>query len=318
MIRDRVRALLKPTLRPLLAHRENVRLHRVPSLQGDVFALGQTNEHTLAAVFAEADTDREWEALAPRMAALGITDHTGAVNPGDRRAIFALVRWLRITSVLEIGTHIGASTVHIAAALRATSAALGRPGEFDLTTVDIVDVNDGRTRRWARFGSTYSPAELIRQLGCEGSVQFVTRSSLDYMSGCAKQYGLIFLDGDHSAHTVYQEIPAALRLLEPGGHILLHDFFPNLKPLWAGSAPARGPWLATERLRQEGVPIRLIPLGALPWPTKRGSTVTSLALVTKAQAGACNPAIDWLRQNSSIRTDAQLPNVDAVRRSRPA
>jgi predicted O-methyltransferase YrrM len=280
-----VRALLKPTLRPFLAHRENVRLHRVPSLQADVSALGEIDEQTMAAVFAEAQNSPEWEVLTPKMAGLGITDHTGAVNPGDRRAIFTLVRWLGVTSVLEVGTHIGASTVHIAAALRATSAALGRPGEFDLTTVDIVDVNDGRTRRWERFGSTYSPAELIRQLGCEESVQFVTRRSLEYMSGCTKRFGLIFLDGDHSAHTVYQEIPAGLRLLEPGGHILLHDYFPNLKPLWAGTAPARGPWLATERLRREGVPIRVIPLGALPWPTKRGSMVTSLALVTKDLRG---------------------------------
>lgn len=286
MIRDRVRALLKPTLRPFLAHRENVRLHRVPVLQSDVSALGETDELTLAAVFAEGRNDPQWETLASSIAALGIADHTGAVNPGDRRAIFILVRWLRITSVLEIGTHIGASAVHIAIALRATSAALGRPGEFDLTTVDIVDVNDDRTRRWARFGSTYSPAELIRQLGCEDSVQFVTRRSLEYMSGCAKRYGLIFLDGDHSAHTVYQEVPAALRLLEPGGHILLHDYFPNLEALWAGSAPARGPWLAMERLRREGVPIRAIPLGALPWPTKRGSTVTSLALVTRDLRGS--------------------------------
>jgi predicted O-methyltransferase YrrM len=281
MLRDRVRAFLKPTLQPLLVHRDNVRLRRVPAIQGDVAALGHTDEHSLAAMFAKAHNDPEWEVLAPRIAALGITDQAGGVNLGDRRAIFALVRWLHITSVLEIGTHIGASTVHFAAALRATSAALGRPDEFDLTTVDIVDVNDNRTRPWARFGSPHSPAEMIRQLGCEASVQFVARRSLEYMSECTKRYGLIFLDGDHSADTVYREIPAALRLLEQAGYILLHDYFPDLRPLWAGSAPARGPWLATERLRREGVRMRAIPLGALPWPTKRGSTVTSLALVTK-------------------------------------
>jgi predicted O-methyltransferase YrrM len=281
MIRDRVRALLKPALRPFLARRENVRLHRVRSIPCDVSALGQTDEHTLAAMFAKAHNDPEWEVVAPRMAALNIADESGGVNPGDRRAIFALVRWLRITRVLEIGTHIGASTVHIAAALSLTSAELGRSGQFDLTTVDIVDVNNVGKKPWVRFGSTHSPAELIRQLGCEASVQFVASSSLEYMAGCTKRYSLVFLDGDHSAHTVYQEIPAALRLLEQRGYILLHDYFSNLQPLWAGSAIARGPWLATERLRREGVPIRVIPLGALPWPTKRGTTVTSLALVTK-------------------------------------
>lgn len=281
MVRDRVAALLRPTFGPFLARRERVRLQHVPAIQADVSALGQTDEQTLAAMFARAQNDPEWETLARRVAGLGFTDHTGAVNPGDRRAIFALVRWLGITSALEIGTHIGASAVHIAAALHATSVSLGRPGEFDFTTVDIVDVNDERTRRWARFGSAYSPAEMIRQLGYEASVQFVARRSLDYMTACDKRFGLIFLDGDHSAHTVYQEIPAALRLLEDSGHILLHDYFPNLRPLWTGSAPARGPWLAAERLRREGVPIRVIPLGALPWPTKHNSTVTSLAVVTK-------------------------------------
>jgi len=215
------------------------------------------------------------------MAEMGIADESGGVNPGDRRAIFAIVRWLGTTSVLEIGTHIGASTAHIAAALLKTSAELGRPGEFDFTTVDILDVNNARNRPWVRFGSRHSPAELIRRLGCEASVQFVVCSSLEYLAGCTKRFDLVFLDGDHSAHTVYQEIPVALSLLEQEGHLLLHDYFPQLRPLWAGSPIARGPWLATERLRREGVPIRVIPLGALPWPTKRGTTVTSLALVTK-------------------------------------
>jgi predicted O-methyltransferase YrrM len=233
-------------------------------------------------MFADPRVELEWQNAAPRLAALAITDkETGGVNPGDRRALYALVRHLRPTAVLEIGTHIGASTAHIAEALRVTSAELNRPGEFDLTTVDIVDVNDERARRWINRGSTYSPAELMRRLGCESSVQFVTRPSLEFMADCTKRYGLIFLDGDHSAHTVYKEIPAALKLLDESGFILLHDYFPGFKPLWAGTPPIRGPWLATERLRREGVPIRVVPLGALPWPTKRGSTVTSLALVSR-------------------------------------
>jgi len=281
MIADRVRTWLKPALQPLLARRENVRLDRVRSRPCDVSALGQTDEHSLAEMFAQALHDPEWDALAPRMAAMGIADESGGVNPGDRRAIFAIVRWLGTTSVLEIGTHIGASTAHIAAALLETSAELGRPGEFDFTTVDILDVNNDRNKPWVRFGSRHSPADLIRRLGCEASVQFVTCSSLEYLAGCTKRFNLVFLDGDHSAHTVYKEIPAALSLLEQEGHLLLHDYFPNLRPLWAGSPIARGPWLATERLRREGVAIRAIPLGALPWPTKRGTTVTSLALVTK-------------------------------------
>jgi len=57
--------------------------------------------------------------------------------------------------------------------------------------------------------------------------------SLDYLAGCAQTFDFIFLDGDHAARTVYQEVPAALRLLNSGGVILLHDYFPNLRPLWS-------------------------------------------------------------------------------------
>jgi len=281
MIVDRVRQLLRPTLRAFATQRENVRLQRLRPIACDPSALGQADERTVAAIFANARTDGEWDDVTPRMEALAIRDQAGAVNLGDRRAIYALVRHLRTTAVLEIGTHIGASTAHIAEALRVTSAEMGRPGEFDLTTVDIVDVNDAATKPWVRSGSTHSPAELIRRLGCEPSVRFVARPSMEFMSDCTKRYGLIFLDGDHSAHAVYREIPAALKLLEEGGYILLHDYFPDLRPLWNGTPPIRGPWLATERLRREGAAIRVIPLGALPWPTKRGSTVTSLALLTK-------------------------------------
>ena len=281
MISEPVRRLLRPPLRPLLAQRENLRLRRVPPIACALAGLGQADESAIAAMFSSPRSDREWRDAAPRLHALGITDQSGGVNPGDRRAIYLLVRHLDIATVLEIGTHIGASTSHIAEALRVRSAESGRPGEFDLTTVDKVDVNDDHRKPWAGFGATHSPAELMRLLACEASVHFVARRSLEFMSDCTKRYGLIFLDGDHSAHTVYQEIPAALRLLDEGGLILLHDYFPHLKPLWAGLPIARGPWLAAERLRREGAAIRVIPLGALPWPTKRGSTLTSLALLAK-------------------------------------
>lgn len=282
MLTQRMRRFLRPALRPFAAQRENVQLRRLRPITCDTSALGQAAAFTLAAMFANERNDREWQDVAPKMVALGITDQAGGVNPGDRRAIYTLVRHLRPTKVLEIGTHIGASTSHFVEALRTTSAELGHPGEFDLTTVDIVDVNDERTKPWVRVGSTHSPAELVRRLGCEASVKFVARPSLEFMSDCTRRYDLIFLDGNHSAPTVYREIPAALKLLEPGGYILLHDYFPNLRPLWAGTPPIRGPWLATERLRREGVDIRVVPLGALPWPTKRGTTVTSLALLAKA------------------------------------
>jgi hypothetical protein len=40
--------------------------------------------------------------------------------------------------------------------------------------------------------------------------------------------------------------------------------------------------LAVRRLRQAGWPLEVLPLGDLPWPTKLGTTRTSLALLGRA------------------------------------
>ena len=92
-----------------------------------------------------------------------------------------------------------------------------------------------------------------------------------------------FLDGSHLAATVYRELPRALRRLAPDGVLLLHDYFPGGRPLWQSGAVIRGPYLAARRLLSEGWPIKLQPLGRLPWPTKLGSNVTSLALVLSSE-----------------------------------
>ena len=202
------------------------------------------------------------------------------------------MRQLQPKAVLEIGTHVGASTIHIAAALNRASP----PGR--LTTVDRCRVNDPVEGAWAKFGCVSSPAGMLERLGCRELVRFVASDSLDYLTRCAGRYDLIFLDGSHAATTVYQEIPAALACLNPGGRILLHDYYPDLTPLWSDGALVPGPWLAVARLRSEGARIETHPLGELPWPTKRRSHRTSLAPVvaharrerakSAASKSACN------------------------------
>jgi predicted O-methyltransferase YrrM len=96
-------------------------------------------------------------------------------------------------------------------------------------------------------------------------------------------YDLIFLDGDHRLKTVVAESPAALRRLRPGGFLLLHDFFPGLRPLWPDGKVIEGPQLAVRRLQRAGWRIDVRPLGDLPWPTKLGTARTSLALLGRAR-----------------------------------
>lgn len=258
---------------------ERAGLHARPAIPCDPGALAGVDDINLAEVLHAPDTEAAWRDARDRLGRFDIVDGTGGVNPGDRRAIYYLIHHLRPASVLEIGTHIGASTLHIAAALSAAAGEGGTPGK--LVSVDINDVNSTEARPWLKYGSATSPAEMMREMGFDTFVDFVTRDSHDFLVSCQDRFDFIFLDGDHAAGTVYQEVPAALKLLKPGGIILLHDYFPDLKPLWSNGSLIPGPFLATERLRGEGARLRVLPLGELPWPTKLGSQVTSLALLLR-------------------------------------
>ena len=276
-----VRILLPVPVRNLAVRwRDRWRLGRLPTASCDATPLVALDLGRLQQFLAEPALQAEWLRVAAEVEEFQITAAAGGVNPGDRRALYYLIRALRPARVLEVGTHIGASTVHIAAALRANAAAGGPSPDF--TTVDIIDVNDPVTRPWAGHGSRWAPAEMIDRMRIGGTMRFVAQSSLAFLADTGPQYDFIFLDGDHSAATVYRELPAALRRLAPGGLVLLHDYFPESRPLWPGDPVIPGPWLGLERLRREGARLRVLPLGALGWPTKLGGTVTSLAAVVRA------------------------------------
>lgn len=207
-------------------------------------------------------------------AILGDDDRAGGVNPGDRRALYTLVTALQPQKVLEVGTHIGASTHYIA-------RALARGGDGILTTVDIADVNHSESGAWKAAGLHQSPQASAASLGTAGRVQFVTRPAVDYMRASDARFDFIFLDGDHRAPAVYTELAAALDLLNPGGVILLHDYYPDARPLFADGNIIAGPCHALARAMREQPSLTVLPLGALPWATKLGSNVTSLALVAR-------------------------------------
>jgi predicted O-methyltransferase YrrM len=227
--------------------------------------------HNLRTVELSFNDWLEWPAVSKKINEIQPVEDmkTGGVNPGDRRAIYHLIRLLQPKRVLEIGTHVGASTMHIAAALKEN-------GEGQLATVDIQNVNspDGY---WHRFGLRCSPADAMSALGLADRVKFYRMPSVEALKSLGS-FDFVFLDGDHSALTVYQELPLALSKLR-NGVILLHDYFPNNKPLWNNGSVIRGPFIACARFLKEGAQFKVTPLGKLPWPTKLGSNITSLALV---------------------------------------
>ncbi len=279
MLRELARSLLPPaTYARLSAAKEQRQLDRVAKSVAQTTHLRQgLDAQALAGLLANPHLETQWSESARAIADLGITPLAGGVNPGDRRALYYLVRGLGCRRVLEVGTHIGASTVHLAAALRHNAGESGQP--VALTTVDIEDCNHPEQGAWRRAGCPHSPRALMEHLRAGAWVNFETQPSLEFLAGCVDHYDLIFLDGDHTAATVYQELTAALPRLDPGGVVLLHDYFPKLQALWPDGTIKPGPWLAVERLRREGAALSVLPLGHLPWPTKMGTHITSLALV---------------------------------------
>lgn len=206
-----------------------------------------------------------------------LPDGTGGVNIGDRKALFFLIRHFKPRHILEIGTHIGASTLHIALALSQEAYK-----DFHLTSVDLLDVNNEETKPWLKYDSAFSPRQMIADFNLEKHVDFINCSSIAFLSDCNQKFDFIFLDGSHSADVVYQEVPLALNLLKKDGVILLHDYFPDMKPLWSNKKVIPGPYLAIKKLQSEGANLKVLPLGKLPWSTKYNSNITSLALLTKS------------------------------------
>ena len=75
--------------------------------------------------------------------------------------------------------------------------------------------------------------------------------SLAFMDQTAERFDLIFLDGDHSANTVYQEVVAGLRLLNPDGVILRDDYYPDAQLMYPDGTIIVGPCHALDRIGRE-------------------------------------------------------------------
>ena len=105
-------------------------------------------------------------------------------------------------------------------------------------------------------GLKQSPRDIL----AARPVKFVQAKSMEFFRSARQKFDFIFLDGDHSNDIVIQEVKAALKVVSPDAVIVLHDYFPDLKPLWRDGSVIYGPSLAMKKFKN-------IPLGELPWPT---------------------------------------------------
>ncbi len=276
-----MKALLKtilplPLLNALRDWQGQIMLNGIERQPMDPSRLRSAANLHVNSIFADPSIEQSWQADHETLsAAIGAKNLMGGVNPGDRKAIYFLIAGLQPKKILEVGTHIAASSFYIAAASARNSG--------HLTTVDIADVNNAPDAPWREAGYQMSPADYAEKLNFDDRIQFVQSPAVDYMLKTNDRFDFIFLDGDHAPDAVYREVSAALNILAPGGVILLHDYYPYAKPLWQDGNIISGPFRALKRITNENNALKVMPLGDLPWPTKQGSNKTSLALVLRAK-----------------------------------
>lgn len=269
--------LPKPMVQQAVVIRDRMKLSLAPGQNFDESGLRPSlKTEDIKKFFNNEEVAAKWHEALNKITSIYIqTRPGGGVNPGDRRALYYLIHALRPQNFLEVGTHIGASTVFLAEAIKTSSP------QGHLTTVDILDVN-APDAPWHQQNLAMSPRDYLIKFGTSDNVTFMAMPSKEFLRNTNEKYDFIFLDGDHSAHTVYEEVSLALKALAENGVILLHDYYPDAKPLFKDGNIIAGPFMALDRIMRENKAIKVLPLGDLPWETKQGLRVTSLALVTRA------------------------------------
>ncbi len=256
------------------------RLNRAPVMAVDVTPLPKAAEVSFPDILCGDGAAAGWEkakTLIGEVYEYALRTH--ATDPGSCRAIYHLVRHFQPRALLEIGANRGASTLHVAMAMREYRDADPPPR---LVTLDIFDVNNPASAGAKRYRIATPPRELLAQLDCDGMVEFSIARSTDYLSGRVGEFDFILIDHAPIAEVAYRDIALAINALRPGGQILIHSYFPGGKPLGDEERVNSDSHLAVGRLSREGARLVALPLGELPWPAKRGgSNLSSLALLAR-------------------------------------
>lgn len=179
-------------------------------------------------------------------------DFLGASDPQTIALLRTLIAVKRPTRVLEIGTHLGYTSIAIADALSAN-------GHGHLNTVEPEERLVGRA--WERAKSA----------GFEEWVTFLhgrsTDAAIATVMEVAAPFDLVFLDSAHDEETTRQELELLTReprWLDPEGMLVVHDAAAS-GPAGGGVRAALDEWYAEARSE-----FQLLVLEPPVWPTGPG------------------------------------------------
>ena len=120
--------------------------------------------------------------------------------------------------------------------------------------------------------NSFTKADDVRDFQLEN--MSIGDSLLDFFNKNSENFDLVFLDGSHRADDVYKEISLALDSLKPSGFILLHDYYPNSKPV-------PGPNEAVKRIQKENKLINIYHFSELLYFNSSEKYETCLAILYK-------------------------------------
>ena len=225
--------------------------------------------------FADPSLGEDYRDLWGRVKAECGSVRRNSTPQDDCMILYTVARAIGAHQALEIGTHLGYSTLHLAAGLADNG------GNGKLTTVDRYDVNDEAAAPWRAYGEEISGASRLRRLGFENTVEYIVSASVKYLQNSRETFDLIFIDGDHSEVGAYFDILHALPRLAKDGIILLHDFHDPDDPNLAHSYGQFGVFWALHRLRRHIPDLSVVRLKEIVPPSEPGTAPTSIAVLTR-------------------------------------
>jgi predicted O-methyltransferase YrrM len=131
-------------------------------------------------------------------------------------ALVIVARFLQPKRVLEIGTFNGNTTLNLAANTDAQIVTVDLPPGASIALLKEGDVSNVRSEeRGAQFQGHPLASRIQQVFGDSGTMDW---------SKLGEPFDLIYLDGCHTATYVQSDTKNALRVLNPGGTLVWHDY----------------------------------------------------------------------------------------------
>lgn len=152
-----------------------------------------------------------------------------SISPEAGSFLYWLVRNVQPRQIIEIGTCVGASTIWMAAAMKANGGGV-------LHTFDDFQIpRDPRLAAAPLFQDRRNTVEArVRNAGLADLVRFYVGDSKKQVPAAYNtlrtggNVQLAFIDGDHSFEGALGDLLAVEPVLDPGGYVVLHDVFPSV------------------------------------------------------------------------------------------